>query len=367
MINCLRSIKICFALSFFLLSGFSLADDFAIDIRGKKIINAKEFGYGVDRFVLDSAFQDILNSLSDVVFVIPPGYYTQGECLTVGGKGIYLVGYGVVIEQVNPDSQCLVISGEGNALIGFRLDGNAISRGNSTKQAAVVVKGKGSLVIGNRISRSKSAAIWVQGAENYKIYGNYIDHSYSDGIHQTEGSFNGVVKYNHTYNTGDDGISVVSYSSSGLVHDIVIENNIVTNVKWARGISVIGGENVVVRSNFVNGTGRAAGIIVSREESYRTRGVRNVTIEGNFVSGVSMIEPGKINDLTGQGAIDINSHNFSEPGVEKVTVAKNTVIDSKHSPIRVLGNVCDVSVINLQSLPLVNEDIVIHNCEGGNK
>lgn len=85
-----------------------------------------------------------------------------------------------------------------------------------------------------------------------------------------------------SYNGGDDGFAVVSYSENPLpTRNITWHNLWLAGQRWGRGISVVGGQNVTVDSYSLSGTA-GAGIYIASESlqsaGYNTLGVDHVRI-----------------------------------------------------------------------------------------
>jgi hypothetical protein len=98
-------------------------------------------------------------------------------------------------------------------------------------------------------------------------------------------------------NSGDDGIAVVSYHSNGtVVNNITATNNKVLNNRYGRNMTVVGGDRITYKNNYINGNPQYAGLYVAQEASYDTYEVTN----SNFI-GNTIINTGS--NTTGHGAI----------------------------------------------------------------
>jgi Right handed beta helix region len=278
--------------------------------------------------------------------LLESGVYVQSRCLELSHRRVRIVGKGARLHAVNPDDMCISLEGAETELRGLELTARTIRRGVGTQQARIVVRGRGARVIDNRIYGATSAGIWVQGAHEFAIIGNAIAGTMADGIHHSEGAADGYIAGNVTDRTGDDGIAVVSYRSSERCRRVLIEDNRVSNVSWARGIAVVGSADVVVRRNEVVGTGRAAGIIVTREESYDTFGVDRVIVADNRVSEVARRFDWPRWRMTGQASIDLNAHvsPTAELRVERVLISGNRISDGGTDGIRLVGGICRVNI-----------------------
>lgn len=281
--------------------------------------------------------------------VFDEGTYLQSTCLFIRHDKIRILGIGATLKATNPANLCVWAEADDFELRNLELVAPTAQRGLATRQARIVLRGARARVIDNVLIGSTSAGIWLQGAKDFRIVGNYIARTMADGIHNSEGSSTGYIARNTLDFTGDDAISVVSYRSSSRCGNMLIEKNLITNVPFARGIAVVGSNDVIVKDNRIIGTGRAAGIIVTRESSYNTYGVDRVIISNNYLSKIenySLFFGLQLNP-TRQGAIDVNAHDTQSVDlrVDRVLIVDNQVEDAKFDGIRLLGGICDVSII----------------------
>lgn len=292
-----------------------------------------------------SAIQRALDSLVDGgTLVLERGVYRQTRCLYISNPNVRLLGSGATLHATNAETMCIALSGDGDAVQGLVLTAVASARGLDTRQARIWIRGNDARVAGNVIRGAASAGIWVQGARRFAVVGNRISGTMADGIHHSEGARDGYVADNDLDHTGDDAIAVVSYRSSARSGRVLVENNRARDIVSARGIAVVGSDAVVVRDNSVERTGRAAGIIVTREPSYDTDGVADVVLAGNDVRGTASLGAA---DQTGQASIDVNAYGASSPALEvrRVLVVRNAIADGRTGGIRVLGGVCGIDIV----------------------
>ena len=131
---------------------------------------------------------------------------------------------------------------------------------------------------------AKGGGILVRDSHHGLIQDSIVEQTLADGIHMTEGTTNILVRRNFIQETGDDGIAVVSYKSDGtLSGEIEIRDNYVARGE-ARGITVVGGEQVDITDNEVVET-ESGGIYIAAEKEWETFGVQDVSVTGNRVSG----------------------------------------------------------------------------------
>ncbi|MFC7334017.1 glycosyl hydrolase family 28-related protein [Rhodocista pekingensis] len=272
-------------------------------------------------------------------------YVPEGTFLHKGmlhADGVDLVGAGArsVLKAVGAsssfDDQTVRLSGSGGSIRNLTLDSDATARGYTGDSTKIWVTGARDWVIDNvTINNSFGAGILVgYGASDGRISNNTVRSTNADSIHISQASHDIVVSGNRVSGGGDDGIAVVSYMRNGApVRDITITGNTVTDNLWGRNITVVGGENVTIRDNHVEGNkaGRA-GIYLASEPAYDTFGVRNVTVEKNHVENV-----GGWN--TGQGAITL----FSGTGrmLEDIVIRGNGIVDAVKDGILLRGRAID--------------------------
>jgi polygalacturonase len=279
--------------------------------------------------------------------VFPPGTYVHGNVLAVHKANIVLLGRQAELHAGNPDRAAILLAGESSAIRGFTItSAPANARGERLEQSGVVVSGAGNVVAGNTVIGFKSAGIIVVGARNYVIGCNRVSDTKADGIHATRGATHGFVAGNSVFNSGDDGIAMVSYSSAGQTSAITIEENDVEHIRWGRGISVVGSRDATIRHNHIKSVAMAAGILVSREEFWHTPGARNVIIDDNELVDIQRtLAPLDGGQRTGHAAIELNSDS-DDPAlaVSDVHVLGNRIDGAAYDGIRLLGNVCNVTI-----------------------
>lgn len=294
----------------------------------------------------------------------PPGTYAHARVIKISNSDLTLMGQDAALLATNPDQSAIVLVGNNITLSGLIVtSAPSSSRGTSDDHSGLVVKGVGNRVIGNVISDTKSTGIWISGGKNYEIACNRVFNTKSDGIHSTDGASQGLVRYNNVFNSGDDGIAVVSYNLAQRASQIVVENNSVEHIRWGRGLSVIGSTDVTIRRNRVSLIAMAAGIIVAREASFGTPGAGNVVIEDNVIGDIQQnIQPLGFGRRTGHGAIEINSDDDTPAlAIDGVTIGRNVIDGSAYDGIRLLGNVCDVAIDGNQMTGVRGDPISVHS------
>ena len=326
--------------------------------------------------------------------VFPRGRYLHNKSIVLLKPGITLWGEGATLHATNPDDQAIFLKADDSRVYGFTL--TAVTRGRRTEPWATRIAAfgredrdghiTGIVVQNNRIvpaveaagsplSHSASAAgILMLGVRNFTVANNTVRRSLADAIHITGGSRNGRVTDNRVSQSGDDMIGMVSYldkqwrtrqddepgwwgrhRDESLVSDIWVHGNVLEDAYWGRGISVVGGQNITIDGNQISRVAMAAGVLVARESSYHTHGVRNVLIQRNQIEEVQTQAPRylpqgepfrKLLDRlqrdggrTFHGAIEV--HNLSEPA-ERDSVAQRAVLGV--SGVVVRGNAVRVAL-----------------------
>jgi parallel beta-helix repeat protein len=196
----------------------------------------------------------------------------------------------------------------------------------------------------------ESAGIVVLSSSNGTVADNVVTGSLSDGIHLTGGSHDIVVRRNQVRDTGDDMIAVVSYLEDGVVcSDITIADNDVRGQTWGRGISVVGGRDVVIQRNSIADTS-GAGVLVNSDGSYGTYGTTNVQVSDNTITNT---DRGHIH----HGAIHVEGW----PGqkVQGTTVSGNTITDANYRGIVVGIHTDDTNVSGNSVVRTANEGIFV--------
>ncbi len=294
-----------------------------------------------------AALQAALDSLpTGGTLVIEPGVYLQTDCLVVRRDGVSVVGRSARLHAI-AERMCLLVDGNDVEIRGLEFTAVTLPRGDDPENSRIVLRGRGGRIVENRIIGAATVGIFVQGARDFAIIDNHVSATRADGIHITGGASAGLVARNSTERTGDDGIAVVSYSDSPRCARILIESNRVFDVKSARGLAVIGGNDIIIRGNVVDGTGRAAGILIAREQFWNTHGVDRVIVADNAVSRVARRFGLPAAAQTWQASIDLNGDSARpELRVSQVLVSGNTLRDGATDGIRLLGAVCEAGVVN---------------------
>ena len=294
----------------------------------------------------------------------PPGNYLHANFLRIAKDAVTLAGKGATLYASQPDRGAIFLDGNRNTIQDLTIiSAEPDARGDKLATSGIVIRGKDGRVLRNTISRSKSVGIRISGAQNYDVACNVVTDTLADGIHSTDGARGGLVRFNRVKNSGDDGISVVSYNLEQRASSIRIEDNSVEGLRWGRGISVIGSIDVQIRRNRISKVAMAAGVIVAREQAFGTPGARDVVISGNTISDIQQnIEPVPFAMRTGHGGIEINSDSLlPDLSVKGIEISDNAVEGTAFDGIRLLGNVCDVTIDRNSLHAIAGDPIMIRS------
>src|SRR4051812_37699081 len=160
----------------------------------------------------------------------------------------------------------------------------------------------------------------------------------ADAIHMTNGASNILVQGNRIEYAGDDSIAVVNYGGSK-PSNINIQNNIVVNNRWGRGITAVGSNAVNIVNNLVSGnlTG-GAGIYIASEPAYNTPAPFNVLVKGNTIQDTG-------GPIKGHGQIML----WSGAGpIHDVTIEDNNIQGSKRADLAFVlsGSMNNINLTN---------------------
>ncbi|OWR26697.1 hypothetical protein CDO73_25260 [Saccharibacillus sp. O23] len=267
------------------------------------------------------------------VLYIPAGEFTLSRLLTIDSIRVEGAGMNAtVLMSTNPDWGSIDLIGSGVQLRNLKHEyQTTIGRGNGAHDKnSITVRSASNFVIDNvYVSKSSTAGIMMAyGSNNGVVSNSIVEKTGADGIHMTTESHHITVENNTVMGVGDDGIAVVSYGTSPApVNNITIRGNTVGNFSKARGISVVGGIDVLIENNKVSDT-MMAGIYISVEGSYNTLNVDRVKVVNNTVNHTGIQEPQNHPNVLvygGTGTID------------NVEFIGNTITDGAHRGIGVWG------------------------------
>ena len=294
---------------------------------------AKGDGKTDDRAALQKAFDYAKANGKDVY--IPEGTFLHSGGLLADGIKVFGAGDGSILKATNFGQEAVYLQGNGVALTDLHLIGVGTSRIASDAGAKVVVVGAQNFTLERlHVEKSSCVGIKVNTGGYGHIADNLIENTRADSIHMTRASHDIVVEHNRILYSGDDGIAVVSYSGDGSPdHDITVRDNEVKYNVWGRGLSVAGGNNVLIEHNtVVGGVNDRAGIYIAAEYQYNTFSVHNVRVTGN-----TLIDAGGLS--SGHGAITVyNSQDGLGLVNDGIVLTANDIINPRKAGIAVVGS-----------------------------
>lgn len=218
---------------------------------------------------------------------VPRGVFHLSGVLVLDGvamKGVHQKRTTVISTDTSAGSIDLIGTGPELRNLTHVVPGVAVRSPEPGRQNINVKYATGFTVAGVHAIGSRGAGMLIRRSHGGLIHGNTVEHTLADGIHMTSGSSDITVRRNLTLETGDDGIAVVSYKKDGEVsRNVRIYNNQVLR-SHARGVTVVGGEDVRILRNDVIQS-ESGGIYVAAEIEWNTFGVRRVQVLQNLVSG----------------------------------------------------------------------------------
>ena len=299
-----------------------------------------------------SAFNTAANAAKaqGKTLAIPAGEFTLGRVFTI--DGIKVVGAGkdsTVLVSTDPENGSIDLKGDKVELRNLKhAYKTTVPRGNGAHEKnSITVRSATNFVIDNvYVSKSSTAGIMITySAANGTVSNNIVENTGADGIHMTN-SVNAIkVENNVVRGVGDDCIAVVSYKDGAdlPVRNITVRGNDVGYNSKARGISVVGGTDVLIENNKVQET-QMAGVYISVEGSYNTQDVNRVQVNGNTINHTGIQEPQNHPNVlvyASQGVID------------NVEFNNNMITNGAHRGIGVWGD-ATIKTITFRQNTLIN-------------
>ena len=259
---------------------------------------------------------------------IQPGNYMHSGVVRADSIVVFGGGDETQLIAVTAGQEALVLTGQNPALYNVQMAGVALSRLDNNELAQVLVQDASGFTVENvHVVSSSSVGIFTIGGTNGSILHNTIERTLADGIYTTVASSHVTVANNLTIATGDDAISVSSYTGDpDYTHDITIKNNTVIGNWELRKITVNGGHNITISDNYIDGG--TAGVAVGSESEWGTRDVYDVLVTGNTIQHTT---------FTGEGTIGGGASLYSNVGAADLTLTGNATYLPAHDGILVLG------------------------------
>lgn len=316
--------------------------------------------------------QDTTASLQAQIDSLQPGGTLTLESQNYAHNGVILVrvpditieGNGATLTATNDETSAIMITADRVRVNNLNL--NAATEGrrwSGINQQKIVVNGRQDQLANVTVNGSAAAGVFLDGARDFELKNITVNGTRADGVHVTGGSANGRIDNVRASRTSDDGVAVVSYGNQPPCQHIEITNANVTNTRWGRGISVVGGRDVDVR-NFSVANTSAAGVYVATEGApYFTDSVESVNVQDGSIAGANN-DPKVV-----QGSVLVYAGN---PGKSVQNVKLSNVAISATAPgaERNVGIVSDggsVSAISLNDIHISNSALppVFADAPGG--
>jgi hypothetical protein len=322
---------------------------FALHAPAQRPLDVRAFGAKCDGKTNDAAaIQKALNAAATVrgVARVPNGKTcAYGATITVQGATLAGFGDSSILYALDVANEAVFLKGTGSQIRSLRLSGvTPTERQAPWQYSRVVMLGaRGFVVDGVTIDASAGAGIMVdQGSRGGVITNNRIRNTLADSIHMTGASSFLRVENNFVENSGDDGVAVVSYQSSGMVRNVVARGNTIRNNNHGRLMSVVGGTNVLYEYNTLDtNTGAAACLYLAQENSYHTFGAHNVIVRANTLRNCP------VDDSKQHGALMLFSDG-AEPNTG-IVIARNIIVQEGAQAampgLRVFGDNTDVQIV----------------------
>ena len=272
----------------------------------------------------------------------PPGAH-YGNILLNSLDNISIIGDGATLDDVDGTRPVVRLNGCTNVTIrGLTVTNSSATVRDSVNHGFRLDSCTGVLMDAVKVTGAEAAGILFSGGQGVHVSRCVITNTLADGIHFTDGVTNFRATGNSVYLSGDDGIAVVSYATSGLCADFVISNNTVINGK-SRGIAVVGGDRGTISDNLTRST-RNSGIYIAQETAYPTYGCDSILVSDNQVHDANTYADPTIS----MAGIHVTGNDVASP-VIRIRVRGNTVIGSRWRGLTASGTAAAISDIAFEN------------------
>jgi hypothetical protein len=301
-------------------------------------VNVRDFGAvgdGVtdDTNALLAAIKAAGQSFPRSAVFIPAGTFRYTKMIKIDGLMVYGEGSErSVLLAANNRSSSWILTGQAPKICDLRIRTAVVATTRDTRADATgidVCDATNFTIQRVHVGPVASAGILVRRSSGTTTSASLIkdctiEQVLADGIHVTEGSHYINIIQNEVFKTGDDFIAVVSYRwNTSVTRDITISKNTVSVQNHGRGISVVGGERVVIDSNIIERSA-GAGVYLASEANYNTFGVSDIKVTDNTLINVAKGDVGHGGiHLSGRAPVTGSSYN----SVKNVTISGNRITD----------------------------------------
>jgi hypothetical protein len=222
-----------------------------------------------------------------IVF-LPEGTYVQTAQfrivgITVTGAGMwYTKLIGTVADSSWTGSVGFSMGGIGTELCNLSIDSPAInSRAQSGGKA--VVGSPSYWKVENVWATHVLVGLWMSGATHGEVEDCRVHSTYADGINLNCGSSDNIVENNHCRGTGDDGIALISESTSPPSTGNTVRNNTVQATWWGANCDIASGTDQTVEHNLLTDNAGGACLAVSLSSTYPMHPLIGAEVEDNVL------------------------------------------------------------------------------------
>jgi Right handed beta helix region len=267
---------------------------------------------------------------------IPAGSFAYSGTVTATGVAVHGDGASSILLPTNTANEALILSGNNVSASNFAMRSYATLRLTTPWSGMIWAYNATNYSIQNiLINGSSSIGIMSYNSTRGTISGNTVENSLADSITQIVGSSSITISGNRILNSGDDGISNVSYVGNPIVSNITVKGNTILNNLGGRGMSVVGGSNVVFESNYVDNPDGFSDIYIASESQWGTLGVSGATASGNalFAGGPD------------QGMVTVYNSQGTTYKITGVTISGNQMIDPPYVAFQFVGDGLETAVV----------------------
>ncbi len=252
------------------------------------VVSVSDFGAKGDGVTDDTAaIQRALASMhSGETLVFPAGRtFVHASSLSVVASGTRLTGGGVLLASDERNSKLLVRRVNNTTIdnLTFKVQRTTRRWAEYEKMGIVLLETNGSRISDVTIEGTGSAGLYVGKSRYFALNRIAVKNSRADSIHITEGSHDGVINDPVVTNSGDDGVSIVSYrDGSPPVTNVTINNPRLTGQVWGRAFAVVGGTNIAWHNIYAEGSSGAS-VYIAAEREWNTLNCTNIMVDGGSI------------------------------------------------------------------------------------
>lgn len=308
-------------------------------------VTPEDFGAAGNGVTDDTAaLQRAFDQASGRTVYLPAGHeYAHSNVLYLRVPGLHVAGPGELLATAEQASSVWIMADN------ITIDGGVLIKTASTtrrwttwQQMGVRIDGTSGAVLRDvTVDGSAAAGIYVGGgAHEFVLDHDVVEYTRADGIHMTDGSYDGQVISPTVIESGDDAVAVVSYVADGTIcHDIEVTSPVVLGTTGGRGLSVVGGHNITETNIDVERSSAGAVYIAAEGNPWYTAAPTNVTFTGGKIVDANV----GLNDDHGAVLVYSDQPNFAP---SHVTVSNISITDTRSTVTRDVGVVGDGALPN---------------------